>query len=90
MTVNLRTYENGYYGYMNDHVRAALGDLQEAGGVRAVLATAAQLSSIEEPKAKDLAVVLDEQQLYAFNEASASWVSVGASQSVLQLSLIHI
>ena len=63
MTVNLRTYENGYYGYMNDHVRAALGDLQEAGGVRAVLATASQLASIEEPKAKDLAVVLDEQQL---------------------------
>jgi len=84
MTVNLRTYENGYYGYMNDHVREALGELQEAGGVRAVLATASQLASIEEPKAKDLAVVLDEQQLYAYNEASANWVSVGASQSVLQ------
>jgi hypothetical protein len=84
MTVNLRTYENGYYGYMNDHVREALGELQEAGGVRAVLANASQLASIEEPKAKDLAVVLDEQQLYAYNTASASWVSVGASQSVLQ------
>tara|TARA_B100001059_G_scaffold195210_1_gene199642 strand:- start:1051 stop:2592 length:1542 start_codon:yes stop_codon:yes gene_type:complete len=84
MTVNLATYENGYYGYMNDHVRAALGELQEAGGVRAVVTTPSQLSSISEPKTKDLAVVLDEQQLYAYNSASASWVSVGASQSVLQ------
>jgi hypothetical protein len=37
MTLDLSTYERGYYGYMNQEVRDALGELQDTGAVRAVL-----------------------------------------------------
>ena len=84
MTLDLSTYERGYYGYMNQEVRDALGELQDTGAIRAVVNSAAELSSIADPKRKDLAVVVDEQQLYAWNESAGSWLSIGASQSVLQ------
>ena len=84
MTLDLSTYERGYYGYMNQEVRDALGELQDTGAIRAVANSAAELSSIAEPKARDLAVVVDEQQLYAWNESAGSWLAIGASQSVLQ------
>ena len=84
MTLDLSTYDRGYYGYLNDSVREALGELQDQGAVRAVVTTAAELSSIASPQRKDLAVVVDEQQLYAWNENAGSWLAIGASQSVLQ------
>jgi len=84
MTLDLSTYERGYYGYMNQEVRDALGELQDTGAVRAVVASAAQLASIATPKTRDLAIVVDEQQLYAWNESAGSWLAIGASQSVLQ------
>jgi len=62
MTLDLSTYERGYYGYMNQEVRDALGELQDTGAVRAVVTSAAQLSSVASPKTRDLAVVGDEQQ----------------------------
>lgn len=84
MTLDLSTYERGYYGYMNQEVRDALGELQDTGAVRAIVNSAAELASIAEPKTRDLAVVVDEQQLYAWNESAGSWLAIGASQSVLQ------
>ena len=84
MTLDLSTYERGYYGYMNQEVRDALGELQDTGAVRAVVNSAAELSSIADPKRKDLAVVVDEQQLYAWNDNAGAWLSIGASQTVLQ------
>ena len=84
MTLDLSTYERGYYGYMNQEVREAIGELQDSGAVRAIVASAAELSSIADPKSRDLAVVVDEQQLYAWNVDGGSWLAIGASQSVLQ------
>ena len=63
MTIDLSTYERGYYGYMNQSVREALGALQDNGAIRAVVNTASQLSSIANPEPRNLAVVIDEQQL---------------------------
>ena len=84
MTLDLSTYERGYYGYMNQEVRDALGELQDTGAVRAIVDSASELAAIAEPKTRDLAVVVDEQQLYAWNESGGSWLAIGASQSVLQ------
>ena len=82
--LDLSTYDRGYYGYLNDPVRQALGALQDNGAIRAVVTTAAQLASIAEPEPRHLAVVVDEQQLYAWNEAGGNWLAIGASQTVLQ------
>jgi hypothetical protein len=84
MAIDLSTYERGYYGYLNDSVREALGELQDTGAVRAIVTSASELASIADPKTRDLAVVVDEQQLYAWNESGGSWLAIGASQSVLQ------
>ncbi len=84
MTIDLSTYDRGYYGYLNDSVREALGELQDTGAIRAVVDNATQLASIANPEDRHLAVVTGEQQLYAWNEAGASWLAIGASQTVLQ------
>jgi hypothetical protein len=84
MTIDLSTYDRGYYGYLNDSVREALGALQDNGAIRAVVQTAAQLSSVANPETRNVAVVIDEQQLYAWNESAGSWLAIGASQTVLQ------
>jgi hypothetical protein len=84
MTIDLTTYERGYYGYMNQEVRDALGELQDTGAVRAVVTSAVQLASIANPQTRDLAIVVDEQQLYAWNQSAGSWLAIGASQTVLQ------
>ena len=46
MTLDLSTYERGYYGYMNQEVRDALGELQDTGAVRAIVASASELASM--------------------------------------------
>ena len=84
MSIDLSTYERGYYGYMNQSVRDALGELQDTGAIRAVVTSASELSAIASPRRKDIAVVIDEQQLYAWNESAGSWLAIGASQTVLQ------
>ena len=84
MSIDLSTYERGYYGYLNDSVREALGALQDVGGVRAVVDGPVAMNALEEPKDKDLVVDLVDQQLYAYSESAGSWVAIGASQTVLQ------
>ena len=84
MTIDLSTYERGYYGYMNQSVRDALGALQDVGGVRAVVDGPVAMNSLADPQDKDLVVDLVDQQLYAYSESAGSWVSIGASQTLLQ------
>ena len=82
MSIDLSTYERGYYGYLNDSVREALGALQDSGGVRAVVDGAVAMNALEDPKDKDLVVDLVEQQLYAYSESAGEWIAIGASQTV--------
>ena len=83
MTIDLSTYERGYYGYMNGPVRQALGALQDTGNLRAVVDSPVQMNLLEDPRDKDWAVDITSQQLYVYNASSASWVAIGASEETL-------
>ena len=65
MSIDLSTYERGYYGYMNQSVRDALGALQDSGGVRAVVDGAVAMNALEDPKDKDLVIDLVEHFRYS-------------------------
>jgi hypothetical protein len=83
MTIDLSTYDSGYYGYMNDKVRNALGALQDTGNLRAVVDSPVAMNTLEEPQDKDWVVDITAQQLYVYNSSSASWVPIGASEDTL-------
>ena len=81
--IDLTTYDNGYYGYMNDQVRQALGSLQNTGNLRAVVDSPVAMNALADPQDKDWAVDITAQQLYVYNANSASWIPIGASEDTL-------
>lgn len=87
MTINLATYDNGYYGYLTDEVRAAIGDMQDAGTFLGTFTSPAPLlarAAAFQAEKGDWALDASSGQIYVYNELSGSFLAAGLSEAAVQ------
>ena len=85
--INLRTYNNGYYGYMNQEVREELGRIQDAGqyiGTYSSPAVFLSRAAGGQAEKGDWGVDATAGQVYVYNENSGNFTAIGATESEIQ------
>jgi hypothetical protein len=85
--INLRTYDNGYYGYMNEEVRQELGRIQDAGQFLGTFESATPFLARAAggvAEKGDWGLEGDTGTVYVYNEVSGQFVPVGLSQADVQ------
>ena len=85
--IDLRTYNNGYYGYMNDEVRQELGRIQDAGQFLGTFSSATTFlarAAGGEAEKGDWGVDSATGQVYVYNETSGNFTVVGTTEEQVQ------
>ena len=82
MTINLRDYDRGYFGYLNEEVREELALIQDRGQFR--LLTPAQRAAYTNGVAGDWTADFVEKQVYVWNVSSEQFEAIGASLTEVQ------
>lgn len=86
MTIKLRNYDTGYFGYLNDEVRQALADMQEAAAFVSLPSSASRAAYSSNPDAVNGDWTFDfvEGQAYAYNAEAGAVQAIGASIATVQ------
>ena len=85
--INLRTYNNGYYGYMNEEVRQELGRIQDAGQFLGTQESAVPFlarAAGGQAEKGDWGLDGATGTIYVYNENSGTFVPSGISQAEVQ------
>ena len=87
MAVKLSTYRGGYWGYMNEDVRQAIAEVQEAGRFLGTFESPAPFlsrASGGEAEKGDWGIDAASNQVYVYNENSGSFTVVGTTEAQVQ------
>lgn len=87
MSIDLSTYDNGYYGYMTKEVREAIGDMQNAGtflGTFNSPTVFATRSAAGQGEKGDWGLDGSTGALYVYNEQSGQFVVPGITEAQVQ------
>jgi len=85
--IDLRTYNNGYYGYMNEDVRQELGRIQDAGQFLGTFDSAVTFlarAAGGQAEKGDWGVDAASGQVYVYNENAGNFTAVGTSEAQVQ------
>jgi hypothetical protein len=87
MSINLSTYDNGYYGYMTQEVREAIGDMQNAGtflGTFNSPTVFSNRSAAGQGEKGDWGLDGSTGAIYVYNEQSGQFVVPGITEAQVQ------
>ena len=87
MSINLSTYDNGYYGYLTQEVREAIGDMQNAGTFLGTFSSPSPFlarAAGNQAEKGDWGLDASSGQLYVYNENAGNFTAVGTSEAQIQ------